>query len=44
MSQFLQSDQLANPQIDTVVWEFPLRTLLAHRIGSLSRPAQPQHF
>lgn len=44
MSQFLASDQLSNPQIDTVVWEFPLRTLLAHRPGSLSRSAQPQHF
>lgn len=44
MNQFLSSDQLANTQIDTVVWEFPLRTLLAHRPGSLSRSAQPQHF
>ncbi|MCO7514945.1 alginate O-acetyltransferase [Pseudomonas guariconensis] len=44
MNQFLASDQLANPQIDTVVWEFPLRTLLAHRPGSLSRSTQPQHF
>ncbi|MFJ2986041.1 MULTISPECIES: alginate O-acetyltransferase [unclassified Pseudomonas] len=44
MNQFLASDQLANTQIDTVVWEFPLRTLLAHRPGSLSRSATPQHF
>ncbi|ROL72798.1 alginate O-acetyltransferase [Pseudomonas vranovensis] len=44
MSQFLASDQLSNPEIDTVVWEFPLRTLLAHRLGSLSRPGQTQHF
>ncbi|WP_060513505.1 alginate O-acetyltransferase [Pseudomonas sp. NBRC 111124] len=44
MNQFLASDQLANTQIDTVVWEFPLRTLLAHRPGSLSRSAAPQHF
>ncbi|WP_409524812.1 alginate O-acetyltransferase AlgX-related protein, partial [Pseudomonas sp.] len=44
MNQFLASDQLASPQIDTVVWEFPLRTLLAHRPGSLSRSATPQHF
>ncbi|HAB02247.1 MAG TPA: hypothetical protein DCE25_04655 [Pseudomonas sp.] len=44
MNQFLASEQLASPQIDTVVWEFPLRTLLAHRPGSLSRSATPQHF
>lgn len=44
MNQFLASDQLNNPQIDTVVWEFPLRTLLAHRPGALSRSAQPTHF
>ncbi|BBH45411.1 alginate O-acetyltransferase [Pseudomonas sp. KU43P] len=44
MNQFLASDQLANAQIDTVVWEFPLRTLLAHRPGSLSHSATPQHF
>ncbi|MBH3428090.1 alginate O-acetyltransferase [Pseudomonas alkylphenolica] len=44
MQQFLASDDLNNPQIDTVVWEFPLRTLLAHRLGSLSRPGQTQHF
>ncbi|MNH16200.1 hypothetical protein D3C79_758310 [compost metagenome] len=44
MNQFLASDDLKNPQIDTVIWEFPLRTLLAHRLGSLSRPGQTQHF
>lgn len=44
MNQFLVSDQLTSPQIETVVWEFPLRTVLAHRPGSLSRSAQPQHF
>ncbi|AVD82601.1 hypothetical protein C4Q28_10760 [Pseudomonas sp. SWI6] len=44
MNQFLASDQLANPQVETVVWEFPLRTLLAHRPGALSRSAVPQHF
>jgi len=44
MNQFLTSDQLHNPQIDTVIWEFPLRTLLAHRPGALARDAQPAHF
>ncbi|PMZ94270.1 hypothetical protein C1X75_19225 [Pseudomonas sp. FW305-17] len=44
MNQFLASDQLHNPQIDTVIWEFPLRTLLAHRPGALARDAQPAHF
>lgn len=44
MAQFLASDQLHDPQIDTVVWEFPLRTLLAHRPGALSRNTQPAHF
>ncbi|PYC12572.1 alginate O-acetyltransferase [Pseudomonas mosselii] len=44
MDQFLAGDQLQNPQIDTVVWEFPLRTLLAHRPGALARSAQPGHF
>ena len=44
MNQFLASDQLHNPQVDTVIWEFPLRTLLAHRPGALARDAQPAHF
>lgn len=44
MNQFFASDQLHNPQIDTVIWEFPLRTLLAHRPGALARDAQPAHF
>ncbi|WP_460415898.1 alginate O-acetyltransferase [Pseudomonas sp. microsymbiont 2] len=44
MGQFLASDQLHNPQITTVVWEFPLRTLLAHRPGALARSTQPAHF
>ncbi|MDH0304288.1 MULTISPECIES: alginate O-acetyltransferase [unclassified Pseudomonas] len=44
MSQFLASDQLHNPQITTVLWEFPLRTLLAQRPGTLERGTQPAHF
>ncbi|WP_167659486.1 alginate O-acetyltransferase [Pseudomonas sp. RIT623] len=44
MQQFLASEQSRNPQIDTVIWEFPLRTLLAHRPGTLAGPTQPAHF
>ncbi|MDR2306669.1 MAG: alginate O-acetyltransferase [Paucimonas sp.] len=44
MRQFLASDQSHNPQIDTVVWEFPLRTLLAHRPGTLAGNTQLAHF
>jgi alginate O-acetyltransferase complex protein AlgJ len=29
MQQFLQGEQLKNPAITTVIWEFPLRTLLS---------------
>ncbi|NER59333.1 hypothetical protein G3435_03785 [Pseudomonas sp. MAFF212428] len=44
MGQFLASDQLANPEIDTVVWEFPLRTLLAHRVSGQRQLNHTQHF
>lgn len=44
MNEFLKSDQLTNDNLDTVIWEFPLRTVLAHRAGSPSRTALPTHF
>ncbi|QVM89628.1 alginate O-acetyltransferase [Pseudomonas entomophila] len=44
MNQFLASDQLQDPRIDTVVWEFPLRTLLAQRPDTARHTAQPGHF
>jgi alginate O-acetyltransferase complex protein AlgJ len=44
MNQFLASDELGNPDIDTVVWEFPLRTLLAHRVSGQRQMNQTQHF
>ncbi|MDE1164757.1 MAG: alginate O-acetyltransferase [Pseudomonas sp.] len=44
MTEFLKSDQLSNDSLDTVIWEFPLRTVLAHRAGSPSLSALPIHF
>ena len=35
---------MANPEIDTVVWEFPLRTLLAHRVSGQRQLNHTQHF
>ena len=31
MDAFLASDAYASPELTTVIWEFPVRTLLAHR-------------
>lgn len=44
MNEFLKSDQLTNASLDTVIWEFPLRTVLAHRASSSSLPTLPVHF
>jgi len=44
MNEFLKSDQLSNDSLDTVIWEFPLRTVLAHRASSSSLPALPIPF
>jgi alginate O-acetyltransferase complex protein AlgJ len=43
MEDFTNSDLLSNPDIQTVIWEFPLRTVLAQRAGDKSwQAAQPQ--
>lgn len=43
MEEFTHSDLLNNPDIRTVIWEFPLRTVLAQRAGDKSwQAAQPQ--
>lgn len=44
MNEFLKSDQLTNDSLDTVIWEFPLRTVLAHRASSSSLPTLSVHF
>lgn len=45
MDDFTRSDLLSNPDIQTVIWEFPLRTVLAQRAGDKSwQAAQPQTF
>ena len=45
MDDFTRSDLLSNPDIQTVIWEFPLRTVLAQRAGDKSwQAAQPQSF
>lgn len=45
MDEFTRSELLSNPHIQTVIWEFPLRTVLAQRDGSKSwQTAQHQPF
>lgn len=45
MDDFTRSDLLNNPHIQTVIWEFPLRTVLAQRDGTKSwQSAQHQSF
>ena len=45
MELLLQGPQLADPGLDTVIWEFPLRTLLAQRQipSPLATPETAQH-
>lgn len=45
MDDFTASDLLGNPHIQTVIWEFPLRTVFAQRDGNKSwQTAQHQPF
>jgi len=45
MQAFTESDLLRSDSIQTVIWEFPVRTVLAQRAGSKSwQAAQPQQF
>ncbi|MDF3932609.1 alginate O-acetyltransferase [Pseudomonas citronellolis] len=45
MDEFLAGKELQDQAIQTVIWEFPLRTLLAQREGSsLVADDQPHHF
>ncbi len=36
MNQYQTSDYSADPQIKTVIWEYPVRTLLRHRVGVMN--------
>ncbi|MHC5350597.1 alginate O-acetyltransferase [Pseudomonas sp. A46] len=45
MELLLQGPQLADPAIDTVIWEFPVRTLLAQNmVAARAHAEQPSHF
>jgi alginate O-acetyltransferase complex protein AlgJ len=45
MDEFLASEAFDSPELATVIWEFPVRTLLAHstttRTSSVPSPTQP---
>lgn len=45
MELLLQGPQLADPGLDTVIWEFPVRTVLAQNmVAARARAEQPSHF
>jgi alginate O-acetyltransferase complex protein AlgJ len=44
MEQFLQGEQLQDPAITTVIWEFPLRTLLREEPTSAGWQAAAEQF
>lgn len=45
MELLLQGPQLTDPAFDTVIWEFPLRTVLAQNMAvARARAEQPSHF
>lgn len=43
MDEFTASDLLSNPHIQTVIWEFPVRTVLAQRDGTKSWQTAQHH-
>ncbi|SDU34970.1 alginate O-acetyltransferase [Halopseudomonas salegens] len=42
MDVFLDSEAFASPELKTVIWEFPVRTLLAHRTNLRDSSLDPQ--